>query len=72
MCGLFCCRLADLVGLVRNGLESECCAAERDRIAFGEQLKTAVSNFAVDFVPHMEEEEEVRLKPGSRLLHIHH
>ena len=34
--------------------------SDSERRDFGEGLKTAISSFTVDFLPHMKEEEEVR------------
>ena len=53
------CRLAELVTLVSDGLQLEC-SPELDRVQFGEKLKLAIGKFTVDFIPHMNEEEEVR------------
>ena len=52
-------RLNDLVTLVDSGLQPEACKGERERVAFGEQLKLSIANFTIDFIPHMDEEEEV-------------
>lgn len=58
-CWCFVCRLSDLVTLVDNGLQLEVYGSECQRLAFGEQLKSSISNFTIDFIPHMDEEEEV-------------
>ena len=34
---------------------------EQDRIRHGEHLKLLINEFTVDFIPHMNEEEEVSL-----------
>lgn len=47
-----------MVALVNDGLHLES-SNEGDRVAFGAQLKDAITNFTVDFIPHMKEEEEV-------------
>ena len=47
-----------MVALVNDGLHLES-SNEGDRVAFGAQLKDAISHFTVDFIPHMKEEEEV-------------
>lgn len=54
-------RLSDLVTLVDSGLELELCSSERQRVDFGELLKQSISGFTIDFIPHMDEEEEVYL-----------
>ena len=58
----FTCRLSDLVNLVDSGLQLEVCRSECQRLAFGEQLKSSIANFTIDFIPHMDEEEEVGFK----------
>ena len=46
--------------LVSTGLQVEVSgSSERQRLDFGEQLKSSITNFTVDFIPHMDEEEEV-------------
>ena len=44
--------------LVSDGLQFEF-PTEADRVNYGNRLKSAISNFTVDFIPHMNEEEEV-------------
>ena len=34
-------------------------SSKEERVKFGEQLKEAIAGFTVDFIPHMNEEEEV-------------
>ena len=53
-------RLSLLVSLVHDGLTWEE-PSEGDRVAFGKKLKDAIADFTTDFIPHMEEEEEVRM-----------
>lgn len=53
-------RLSLLVSLVHDGLTWEE-PSEGDRVAFGKKLKDAIADFTTDFIPHMEEEEEVFL-----------
>lgn len=54
-------RLSDLVNLVDSGLsQEESCRSPRERQEFGENLTEAITNFTLDFIPHMDEEEEVR------------
>ena len=50
------------MSLVRDGLQLECSSSssEPERLAFGRRLKGAIDDFTVDFIPHMNEEEEVR------------
>lgn len=46
--------------LVKTGLQVEVSgSSERQRLELGEQLKSSITNFTVDFIPHMDEEEEV-------------
>ena len=52
------CRLSELVRLVSDGLHYEF-TSEAERIDYGNRLKSAIANFTVDFIPHMNEEEEV-------------
>ena len=52
------CRLSELVRLVSDGLDCEF-SSEADRLDYGNRLKSAIANFTVDFIPHMNEEEEV-------------
>ena len=52
------CRLSELVRLVSDGLDSEF-SSKADRLDYGNRLKSAIANFTVDFIPHMNEEEEV-------------
>ena len=56
-------RISALVGLVSDGLQMEC-SSEKEREQFGERLKVAIRSFTVDFLPHMNEEEEVRREGG--------
>ena len=51
-------RLSELVRLVSDGLHCEF-SSEAERIDYGNRLKSAIANFTVDFIPHMNEEEEV-------------
>ena len=55
------CRLSGLVSLVSDGLHYEF-ATEAERVNYGNRLKAAIANFTVDFIPHMNEEEEVNVK----------
>ena len=48
---------------MNNGLQLEC--SEEEREVFGKRLKVAISSFTLDFLPHMREEEEVRLFRGN-------
>ncbi len=38
---------------------------EQDRLNYGLQLRSAMEEFAEDFLPHMKEEEEVRFLAAS-------
>ena len=46
--------------LINDGFQLEYDSVEADRMVFGKQLKAAIANFTVDYIPHMKEEEEVR------------
>ena len=46
--------------MVNDGFQLECDSVEAERMVFGKQLKAAIANFIVDYIPHMKEEEEVR------------
>ena len=50
--------------LVHDGLSQEE-PSEGDRVAFGKRLKDAIADFTTDFIPHMDEEEEVSLRGGA-------
>lgn len=43
-----------------KGLQLDMCRDEQERRLFGEQLKSSIADFTIDFIPHMDEEEEVR------------
>ena len=47
--------------LVHDGLDSEPDMSDVDRVEFGGRLKSAVTNFTNDLIPHMKEEEEVEI-----------
>ncbi len=51
-------RLNELVSLVDRGLEFRE-ESERALTEFGEELKSSIYNFNLDFIPHMDEEEQV-------------
>lgn len=53
--------------LVSTGLEVEVSgSSERQRLDLGELLKSSITNFTVDFIPHMDEEEEVGVGSGVK------
>lgn len=56
-------RLSDLVSMVDSGLQLKARNSEdrRQCVDFMEHLKSAIANFVLDFIPHMDEEEEVYL-----------
>lgn len=45
--------------LVHDALHSEPDMSDLDRVEFGGRLRSAVSSFTNDLIPHMKEEEEV-------------
>ena len=51
-------RLGELVALVDMAPQS---ASREEREQFGRRLKDTIACFTVDFIPHMNEEEEVRI-----------
>lgn len=54
------------MSLVASGLCPEgCLQGERERVEFGEQLKASIASFTTDFIPHMDEEEEVSSARGQ-------
>lgn len=48
------------MSLVSDGLHYEF-ATEAERVNYGNRLKVAIANFTMDFIPHMNEEEEVNM-----------
>jgi len=60
-------RLNELMTLLDSGLEMGTEEESEDShclTEFGEKLKTSIHNFNLDFIPHMEEEEQVK---GGRM-----
>ncbi len=45
---------------VDSGLQLEWGRSEQERVEFGNKLKETIRDFNIDFIPHMDEEEEVR------------
>ena len=48
--------LIDMLKMLKEGYSKR---TKQDRINYGIQLRSAIEEFAEDFLPHMKEEEEV-------------
>jgi len=57
-------KLTDMLSLLQDGYK---CTKkpDADRVNYGLQLRQALEQFTETFIPHMEEEEEVRLTNDS-------
>ena len=58
--------LIDMLKMLKEGYSKR---TKQDRINYGIQLRSAIEEFAEDFLPHMKEEEEVSrwagVEPGD-------
>ena len=56
-------QLISIIELLQAGFQKK---TSSDRVNFGVQLRTVLDDFTNEFLPHMQEEEEVSMESPSR------
>lgn len=62
-------KLTQMLRLLEDG-HTKCSKSDQDRVNYGIKLRMALDDFTEQFIPHMQEEEEVRSKNKNLLIDL--